>query len=215
MAFLAGAMTLATWGSPQARRAALAVGATLAIILAAGLVMFSSRVGRALRLDALLDRLPRKENLRIAVRTLRGLPRSPRTAAAVAVMTLGVHLLLAGGIACLGAALELPVPLRLYFLFVPVIYILAAVPVSIGGLGVVEGMYVLFFGPWAEAGASAVLALALLARITPMLLSVPGFVFWLAGRGGGDLKCAAGASDTMGRNSGPPAPASGRRRGGS
>jgi len=183
MAFLAGAMTLATWGSPQARRAALAVGATLAIILAAGLVMFSSRVGRALRLDALLDRLPRKENLRIAVRTLRGLPRSPRTAAAVAAMTLGVHLLLAGGIACLGAALELPVPVGLYFLFVPVIYILAAIPVSIGGLGVVEGMYIVFFAQGPEVGVSGVVALSLLARLTPMLLSLPGLVFWLAERG--------------------------------
>lgn len=183
MALLAGVMTLVTWASPQARRAALAVGITVAIIVAAGLVMFSRRVGRALRLDALLDRLPRSRNLRIAMQTLRDLPRSPRTAAAVAAMTVGVHLLLAGGIACLGAALGLPVPVRLYFLFVPVIYILAAIPVSIGGLGVVEGMYVVFFAQSAGVDSSPVVALSLLARLTPMLLSLPGLVFWLAERG--------------------------------
>jgi len=183
MAFLAAVMTLATWSSPQARRAELAVGIILAIIVAAGLVMFSRRVGRALRVDALLERLPRRENFRIAIGTLRDLPRSPRTAGAVAAMTLGVHLLLAGGIASLGAALGLPVPIGLYFLFVPIIYILAAIPVSIGGLGVVEGMYIVFFAQSAEVGVSGVVALSLLARLTPMLLSLPGLVFWLAERG--------------------------------
>ena len=183
MAFLAGVMTLATWGSPQTRRAALAVAVTVAIIVVAGLVLFSRRVGKLLRLDALLDRLPRRENFQTAIRTLRLLPRSPRTAAVVAAMTLGVHLLLAGGIACLGGALGLSVPVRLYFLFVPVIYILAAVPVSIGGLGVVEGMYVVFFAQPAGMDTSAVVALSLLARFMPMLLSLPGLVFWLSERG--------------------------------
>ena len=97
-------------------------------------------------------------------------------------MTLGVHLLLPAGIAAMGAALGLPTPAVLYFLFVPVIYILAAVPVSIGGLGVVESMYIVFFAQGGRADSSLVLAVALLARLTPMLLSLPGLVFWLVER---------------------------------
>ena len=189
MALLAWAMTLATWGSAQTQRAAMPVGGILLGIVAAGLVLFSRRIGRAVRLDALIDRLPRSANFRIAVEALRRLPRSPRAVATVGGMTLTVHLLLAAGIASMGAALGLPVPVHLYFLFIPVIYILAAVPVSIGGLGVVEGMYVLFFAQSPGVDASVVMALALLARLTPMLLSLPGLVFWLTQRG------ARGAAD--------------------
>jgi len=197
MALLAGVMTLASGGGPQTRRAALAVGVTVAIILAAGLVLFSRTVGRAVRLDRLIDRLPRSENFRLAIRTLRDLPANGRAAATVAAMTVGVHLLLAAGIAAMGAALGLGrhVPLRHYFLFVPVIYILAAVPISIGGLGVVEGMYLVFFGQLPGVEGSPVLALALLARLTPMLLSLPGLVFWLIERG---ARPRAGEADLPG-----------------
>ena len=75
----------------------------------------------------------------------------------------------------------------------PVIYILAAIPVSIGGLGLVEGMYVLFFAGGPGADSSALLALALLARLTPMLLSLPGLVFWLGEKG---PKALTGSGET-------------------
>jgi len=215
LALLALIMSGLAWRHPRAAGVARAVGIVALALLSACLVMFSRRMGRLLRLDWIASKLPRKDNIEVAREALYELPTWPGTVTVVSALTLLIHLALVMGVVCLSRSLGLAVPVQAFLLFVPVIYILAAVPVSIGGLGVVEGMYVLFFGPWAEAGASAVLALALLARITPMLLSVPGFVFWLAGRGGGDLKCAAGASDTMGRNSGPPAPASGRRRGGS
>ena len=104
-----------------------------------------------------------------------------------------MHLLLAGAIACMGLALGLATPIPLYFLFVPVIYIVAAIPISIGGLGLVEGMYVVFFAASTGADTSAVLALALLARLTPMLLSLPGLVFWLSERGS---KASAGTGET-------------------
>lgn len=182
MAVLAGVMALATWGRPQTQRAAGAVGVTLAVIIVAALVLFNRRVGRAVGLERIVARLPRAENFRIAIRTLQSLPRSPRAAGVVGALTLGVHLLLAAAIACMGRALELPTAVGLYFLFVPVIYIVAAIPVSIGGLGLVEGMYVVFFAVTPGTDNSAVLALALLARLTPMLLSLPGLVFWLSER---------------------------------
>lgn len=193
MAVLAGIMALATWGKPQTQRAAGAVGVTLAVVVAASLVIFSRRVGRAVRLDRIIARLPRAENFRIAIRTLQSLPRSPKAARTVGAITLGVHLLLAGAIACMGLALGLATPIQLYFLFVPVIYIIAAIPISIGGLGLVEGMYVVFFAASTGADTSAVLALALLARLTPMLLSLPGLVFWLSERGS---KAPAGTGET-------------------
>jgi hypothetical protein len=185
MAALAAAMTLATWGSPQTQRAALTVAVVVAVLLVASAVMFSRRVARVVGLEALIARLPRSETFRLAAHTLRMLPHSPRAAAVTAAMTLGVHLLLPAAVACIGYSLGLPVPTYLYFLFIPVIYILAAVPISIGGLGLVEGMYVLFFAASPAVDSSGVLAMALLARLTPMLLSLPGLAFWLADRGPG------------------------------
>jgi len=182
MAVLAGLMTAATWGDERTRRAGPAVGATLAILVAAAAVLFSRRVGRLIRLDALIERLPWRENLRWAMETLRSLPRSGRATALVAAVTIGVHVLLAAGIACMGSSLDLPVPAGLYFVFVPVIYILAAIPISVGGLGLVEGMYVVFFAASGGVDVSAVVALSLLARFTPMALSLPGLAFWLAER---------------------------------
>ena len=186
MALLAGVMTLVTWGRPETRRAAEAVGITVLVIAAAGLVLFSRRTARLLRLDRLLARLPRREAFRAALGTFQDLPRSPGPAAVAGAMTIGVHLLLAAGIALMGLALGLPrglVPVGHYFLFVPVIYIVAAIPVSIGGLGVIEGMYLVFFAQSSGADSSQVLAMALLARFTPMALSLPGLAFWLAERG--------------------------------
>ncbi len=180
MALLAGVMTLLTWGSGPARRAALAVGVIIAIIAGASLVMFSRTVARLLHLEGIIKRLPRSENFQRVIDTLHDLPRSPKTVATVGVLTILTHLLLPAGIACLGHALGLDVPVYLYFLYVPVIYILAAVPISLGGLGVAEGMYIVFFAQAAGAMNSAALALALLARLTPMVLSLPGLVFWLA-----------------------------------
>ncbi len=196
MAVLAAVMTLLTWQDPRTARASVAVGATVAVIAAVSLVLFSRRVGRLIRLDALIDRMPRSANLRLAVDTLRRLPRSPGTSLVVAAMTIGVHLLLAGGIACIGAAVGLRTEPHLYFLFVPVIYILAAVPISVGGLGVVEGMYVVFFAAPGDVANSAVLALALLARFTPMLLSLPGLLFWLLERGPDKQPASAAVEST-------------------
>ena len=179
MGLLAGVMALVTWRSPQTHKAAGAVAVILAGIVLASLVLFSRRVGRWVGLDRLISHLPKAKNFRLAVRTLHRLPRDPKASAVVGAMTVSVHLLLAGAIACMGAALKLPTPVAQYFLFVPVIYILAALPVSIGGLGLVESMYVVFFAAGPGTDQSALLALALLARLTPMLLSLPGLVFWL------------------------------------
>ena len=65
----------------------------------------------------------------------------------------------------------------------PMIGILSAMPVSLGGRGVMEALYIVFFAGAGVADRSALLALALLARLLPMCLSLPGLAFWLTGRG--------------------------------
>jgi uncharacterized membrane protein YbhN (UPF0104 family) len=95
-------------------------------------------------------------------------------------MTFGAHVALISSIALIGASLSLhEIPLYSYFLFVPLIYICGAVPISPGGMGVMEYLYVLFFAPMA--GVSGVVALALIARLIPIFWGLPGAVVAVTG----------------------------------
>jgi len=90
------------------------------------------------------------------------------------------------GILLLGRGLGLASPWYEYFLYAPLIYIIAAVPVSPGGIGVMEFCFVTFFAAGATAGspgvsASEATALALLARLGPMICSLPGLIVALTG----------------------------------
>jgi len=80
----------------------------------------------------------------------------------------------------LGMSLHIATPPHTYFIFVPVIYIIGALPLTPGGMGVVEAGYVEFFSS-AQCGPSTVLVLAMLARLVPMLISLPGLVVAVTG----------------------------------
>ena len=67
-----------------------------------------------------------------------------------------------------------------FFLYIPIIYIIASVPISPGGLGVVEFFFLAFFAV-GVVSESEVLALALVARFVPMFCSLPGLVVALTG----------------------------------
>ena len=84
-----------------------------------------------------------------------------------------------GGIALMSRSLGLEVPWYQFFIYCPLIYIISAVPIVPGGVGLVEGLYVAFFGAWASEG--PILALALLVRVVPMFWVLPGAITFAAG----------------------------------
>lgn len=82
----------------------------------------------------------------------------------------------------LGASLNLPLKESLYFVIIPIISFLAALPLSISGLGVREGTlsYFLYLLKYpVEYG----LSLGLLAYSLILLSALPGIFFYLKGRG--------------------------------
>ena len=85
-----------------------------------------------------------------------------------------------GSIALLGAALSLDVAWYMYFVYVPLIYVVGSIPLTPGGVGLIEGLYVRFLVT-PTIGASEVVALALLARLIPILWSLPGAVVVVRG----------------------------------
>lgn len=95
-------------------------------------------------------------------------------------ITLGAHITFVGGIALIGYSLGLPIPWYLFFVYVPLIYIIGAVPVTPGGVGLVEKFYLVFFAV-GTVSPSSVLALALLARLIPFLWGLPGAVVYFTG----------------------------------
>ncbi len=96
-------------------------------------------------------------------------------------ITLGAHVFFVGAIAMVGWSLALDVPWYAYFVYVPLIYIAGAVPITPGGVGLVEGLYQAFFAATLGCPASKVLALALLARLIPMFWGLPGAVVAVTG----------------------------------
>jgi uncharacterized protein (TIRG00374 family) len=154
-----------------------------AILLAvAGMLTFllSRRFRRALHLDKLYRRMPIAHHIAAAGdAALRYRQRLGTMAWAVAVSVVS-HLAFVGFVALMGASLSIPVGPMEYFLYVPLIYIIGAIPLTPGGVGWVENWYLRFFESPA-CGASTILVLALLARLVPMLWGLPGAVVAVTG----------------------------------
>jgi len=151
------------------------VGVTVVMSL-----MFSPTLRRRLGLARLLKRLPLQDHLSVAGKAAALYRRRFSALLRALAMTFGGQMCFIGAITLVGISLGLPVLWYQYFLYVPLIYIIASVPISPGGIGVAETLYKSFFVA-AGAASSEVLALALVARLTPMIISLPGLWFALRG----------------------------------
>ncbi len=147
----------------------------------AGMLVFvlSRRFRRLFHLQKLYRRLPMAHHVEAAGDAAVVYGRRLGVLLVAVLVTLGAHIAFVSTIAALGESLGLGVPLYSYFLYVPLIYIVGAVPLTPGGVGLVEGLFVLFLD---VPGAGAkVLALALLSRLIPVLWGLPGAVVAVTG----------------------------------
>lgn len=80
-----------------------------------------------------------------------------------------------------GRELGIVVPAKYYFIFFPLSWLLGALPISVGGLGIMEGwLKVMFMRVGTMSGQDA-LALALCQRLVMLLASLPGALIHLIG----------------------------------
>ena len=96
--------------------------------------------------------------------------------ASVATTSAPLHLATCLFVWSLGSALGLAAPLSDYLVYVPLIYLISAAPVSLAGLGVQEFTFTAFFG------AGEGLALALLFRVALIASTLPAPIFWPSDR---------------------------------
>jgi hypothetical protein len=80
-----------------------------------------------------------------------------------------------------GWDIGIDVPAKYYFVFFPISWLLGAVPISVGGLGIMEGWLKMMFMRVGTISGKDALALALCQRLIFLLASLPGAVIHLIG----------------------------------
>ena len=73
-------------------------------------------------------------------------------------------------------AMGFDIPFWSFIIFIPVIVALARIPLSIGGFGVTEGLFVYFFAFVGVSGSEAFI-LGLAAHVLALLAVLPGFFY--------------------------------------
>jgi uncharacterized membrane protein YbhN (UPF0104 family) len=172
---------LAGLAPPETLRLPGVLLGVMVVLLVAGFAfLFSARMRRALRLGRLYGRLPLSGHLAVARKAVLQYRGNVRRLIEAMGITLVGQTLWIGSMFLVGRSLALATPWTTYFLYVPVIFAIASVPLTPGGLGLVEKFFVVFFTSPA-ASASEVVALALLIRLMPIFWSVPGAVVAVTG----------------------------------
>ena len=87
-------------------------------------------------------------------------------------LSLFAQLLAVISVMLIGLGLTLQIQWYLYFLYVPLIIIISAVPITPGGIGVMEELYLIYFA--SVSNNSQVLVLAVLVRFTILICNLPG-----------------------------------------
>ncbi len=159
------------------RPAIIAVACALAGLAGAAAVLLIRPIRKAFRLDKLIDKLPIAHHVMAAGEALACYRRHPaKLLAALGIATTG-QLCFVVSLGLLGMSLGLATPWYSYALYIPLIYVIGAVPATPGGIGFIEKLFVVFFA----INPSGVLVLALLARLIPVLISLSGLIVFLAG----------------------------------
>ncbi|MBA7661468.1 hypothetical protein ES703_69485 [subsurface metagenome] len=107
--------------------------------------------------------------------------RNPLTILAVFGLTVFVQIMVITSFWVLGVNMGIPASIKYYYVFFTLTWVFGAIPISIGGAGVVEGSLVIMFTQFAGIEESAALAIALSQRAVWMLTSLPGAVIHLLG----------------------------------
>ncbi len=177
MIFLAAACAAPFAGRFEDRTPIYAIYGLAAAVVAAYVAYFNPPLRRFLR-----ERLPFRDTLI----ELDGVFRSARerrpllaAAAALSILSQAATIVIVYGLArAMGIS---GVPLWAFFVFEPVIFIITALPISLGGWGVQEGAYAYLFGTFAGMDKAEAVALSVLFKLSLILVTVPGGVLFALG----------------------------------
>jgi len=164
----------------KVRSAAVTVAVLLPVTCLGAALLLSRRLRELLGIEKLLRRLPGWRHLESAVEAAAVYRRRLGAVAWAVPMTFASHVAFVGFIAVVGMALSVPTAWYNYYLYGPLIYTIGAVPVTPGGVGLVETLFVDYFRS-PTCTPSTILVLAMLARLVPVLWGIPGAVVAVTG----------------------------------
>lgn len=135
------------------------------------------------RLRRWLRKLPRYETLKRMVDAVRVYASHPAVLLRTTLVTIGIHFFSMLCIVFVGRGLRIVTEHGIvdYFLYLPIINSITAVPISISGFGVREGMYAVMFGEVGVPRAQAV-AMSLIGYLASLFWSLVGSLFYLTHR---------------------------------
>ena len=82
----------------------------------------------------------------------------------------------------LGKEIGIPADLEVYFVILPVMWVIGSIPISISGWGIVEGGMIALFTQFGGTTVEKAMTLALCQRAAWLIASLPGLAVYLSGR---------------------------------
>lgn len=175
LAMLSGLVILFNLHNPELRTVSTGILLFVAVMAGAGLLFFSRRLRRWSGLKWLLGLLPFQTQVAQLDEALFHYRYHKGTLFGAILISLGTHVVNVSTFCFAGSALGLPVAWQHYFVFIPVMLMIAALPISMGGLGVFESGVAHFFTlRGVGASASGALALCVIYRIMTIIVGLPG-----------------------------------------
>ncbi len=174
------------------RQVALVCGVILVGFIVGSVVMLSDRIRRGTGMEFILKKLPMQKLIGNVQHVGQMYKRRPLLILAAFLITLPVHLTVVISAMLAGHAFGLPISEAFYFVCVPVIKLVSAIPISPQGAGVME-TFALILTSKQGATASQALALAMSIRVVELVWSLMGGLFVL--KGGFSLPTDAAAEE--------------------
>jgi glycosyltransferase 2 family protein len=170
---------LGQWSDPMLRSSATVMLCVVGAVFVVMTIVLSGTLRRILHLQKLYSRLPFAKAIESFGHAASLYRRRWKILAQVAGMTLAAPAIWVTALALMGWSIDLPVPWHSYFLYIPLIYILGSVPLTPGGAGWIEYLYLVFFAGLANS--SEILAFAILARLVPITWAIFGMIVAISG----------------------------------
>ncbi len=173
----------------QLHRAAIACVAALGAVTMLMVFLFSRRFRQVFGLEKAYSKLSFAHHFESAAAAAHKFRKHKSALVAALGMSLVAHSLWIVGVIFIGKGLGIAAQWHHYFVFIPLIYIIGAVPITPGAVGLVESLYAMFFVPVVIAAsgltegevAAQVIALALLVRLFDIIRGLPGVIVVITG----------------------------------
>jgi uncharacterized protein (TIRG00374 family) len=171
--FLGGAVVL--FASDRIEGVGLEIGAVSLALGVGAIVFFSAWFRKLIRYDAIISRLPRAAIFKKVDAALLSLRNHKGAVITALSLTIGLQLMEVFGLWLAGSALGLHrAKFTHYLAFVPIGYLANAIPISFGGVGLMEGAFLKLFRDAGVATATQGFMLGVLARIIVLVWSLLG-----------------------------------------